>query len=114
MLREIEEYERCIEEATSYGVKIARKILKVLRKYDKTASYSIGWAEGGVDTICFYTRKNYAIRTGDEYLGYVIEEAIPELKNYVDCPFGFWVDKETAKKIREELKELRLEEFRGR
>ena len=107
MLGEIRAYKKNLQETIKHAQKIAKNILRVLIKYDKTATYSIGWEEGGVDIICFYTRKKIMFNKKNKYLEDVIISVFPELIGHVDCPFGYWLNEEMAGKIKKDLEKLR-------
>ena len=73
--------------------------------------YSVGWYGEGIDTICFYS-PGHSVFSGKASqddccsLEDIIDELIPELGDHIDVPYGIFLDKDEAIKVRLALKEL--------
>jgi len=88
---------------------IAEKISKTIKKFIPDIDYSIGWIEGGIDTICFYSKKfDIANIKKDRkvMLEDVIGSVFPDLEHNIYCPYGIYITKNLARKIKKYLKDI--------
>ncbi|MHA1328380.1 MAG: hypothetical protein ACTSRH_13845 [Promethearchaeota archaeon] len=107
ILEHIERYLTYCLNAEKEGYIIAEKISKAIRKFIPDIDYSIGWREGGIDTICFYSKKfNITNIKKDRQvmLEDVIGSVFPDLKHNIYCPYGIYITKNLARKIKKYLK----------
>ena len=112
MLDKVKAYLKHLELACSYAEDIAEELVKALKPIIPDIKYSIGWEEGGIDEICFYSKtRNIVAKSESEGLTVslreLIEEAIPELQGHVDTPFGVYLTKEEAEQAKSILSKLR-------
>jgi len=92
--------------------RIAKIIVKELKDIIPDLKWSIGWAEAGIETICFYSDSHNVVSGyGPEcsLFDWVIEEALPEFSQSLTiiCPYGVYLAKEEAQSVRERLKKLK-------
>ncbi|RLE79464.1 MAG: hypothetical protein DRJ52_08355 [Thermoprotei archaeon] len=135
LLNKIKEYREAVRKAKQLGEEIARTIAEAVKPVIPDIKYSVGWAEAGVDTLCFYSdsmdvtkRGRYlaeefakskkslhdALREAAEkfaekyvYFEDVVTEIFPKLKGYIDCPYGIHLTYSEAEEVRKLLKQLR-------
>ena len=109
MKKLINDYIKAIELVKQRGEEIAEKICEAVSDIIPDISYTLGWAEAGIDTICFWSDKR---DTGSKYhngerFEEIVEEVFPELSGYVDTPFGVYLTESEAEKVKEKLEELK-------
>jgi len=100
----IDSYLEAIKRTEMAGEALGKALLKALRAVLPYLDFSLGWAEGGSDLLCFWAY-NGASRENSEgrenvLLDDVIAEAIPELASHVDTPFGIWISPKEAERVR--------------
>ena len=88
--------------------RIASKMAKVISEVlDEKITYSIGWAEAGIETICFYLehpkRKRYAECFLESVLHKLYSNKLKEIE--FDAPFGVYITKEEAEELKRRLSE---------
>ena len=107
----VESYVEAIKETMKWGHVIGRAIVEAVKPTIDDIGYSLGWAEAGVDTICFWSRKRDVSSVGisRDYirLETVIEQVFPELRGRVDAPYGVYLAKDEVKAVKARLEELR-------
>ena len=97
----VKKYIETLIEIDNYAYIIIEKIAKICKPVIKDIKCSVGWEEGGIDTLCFYSNSHHKQRA--VCFEDLITEVIPTLKGHVYCPFGFYLSKKEAQKIRELL-----------
>jgi len=109
MLRTLKESVENIERInTMLGREICLAVAPVIK-----LDFSLGWEEAGPDTLCFWCpgRRVLDVKLDDvqkgKYVRFaeIVEEVFPELK--VDTPYGVYVTRDEARRIRAALKRLR-------
>ena len=106
----IEDYRKAIFQTATRGKKLARLICKTVKGVIPDIEWSLGWAEAGIDTICFWSDSpsinavdfRECVRLND-----ILTSVFPELQDYIDTPFGIYLTEQEAEKIRTELKQLK-------
>ena len=112
ILGRIQLYNNAIQFAEEQGKKIGKMIADTLKPLIPDMTYSVGWAEGGVDLICFWSDENNicAIDPNDlrkyRSLEDIIREVFPELAESVDA-HGIYLPEDKAERAIELLKKLR-------
>lgn len=96
MRKLIDEFLSDIERLEQSAHKLGKKLVKILKPFIRDIEYSIGWEEAGIDTICLWSksRNRLSIKI-DNYIPFemIVEEIMPELSLYIECPFGVYVRK---------------------
>jgi len=118
----IGKYVDAVKRLSEAAKALAEALLEIIRKVVPDTDYSLGWAEAGINTICFYSDSHSdpnkvigiddtmnACRKATMFLE-VIWDTLPELRSCVDTPFGFWLTKEEAEKLKKLLREARRDE----
>jgi len=105
-----EEYREAIIKADKVGRELAEMICEIIRPIIPDIDWSLGWAEAGIDTICFWSESRKNPRQWEEgmrFLDAVLSEVFEGID--FDCPFGVWITEEEAEEIKRMLKEVRDE-----
>lgn len=106
----IEDYTDAIIQVEMRGSKLARLICKTVKSVIPDIEWSLGWAEAGIDTICFWS-DSHSINTADyrECVRFedILASVFPELQDYIDTPFGIYLTEQEAEKVKTELKRLK-------
>jgi len=100
-----------LKEETEEIGKVLEKLLKDILPDVFTRA---GWEESGPETLCIFApshslEKSLGKRIGEEGLvglDNVLQEEMPEIYR-VECPFGVYINKEEAEKVRMRLRKLR-------
>ena len=113
ILGRIQLYNNAIQFAEEQGKKIGKMIADTLKPLIPDITYSVGWAEGKVDEICFWSDENN-ICTIDPHdlskyrpLEDIIREVFPELAERIDAYHGIYLPEDKAERAKELLKKLR-------
>jgi len=107
------EYVEACKLVEERGEKLAKALAEVIKEVVPDIEWSLGWAEAGADTICFYSDSRCAMSISLKELGKyeplssVVKEVFPELVCHVDDPFGVYLTKEEAEKLRKLLREVK-------
>jgi len=113
MRENINLYLKHLGEARIFGEKVAKTIVEALRQIIPDLEWSLGWAEAGIDTICFYSSSRDISKIGlkevEKYvrLEVVIVEVFPELEFHIDTPYGVYLKKNEVEKAKKLLEEIR-------
>ena len=69
-------------------------------------TYSIGWEEGGIETICFYLEHPKRKRFVECFLANVFREVYGDKFKEIkfESPFGIYITKREAERIKERIK----------
>ena len=106
--KKIAEYKEYLAKATQIAHEIREMICKALHPIIPDLRYTVGWDEAGIDTICFWSDSHgWTFKRPRIHLDDIIEEIFPELKYYIDTPFGVLLTPEEAEKARQLLAQLR-------
>jgi len=113
ILEAIEKYIEAIRKTEEWGNIVGQMLVDALSTIIPDIEYSLGWAEAGVDTICFWS-ETYKVGNVDlerleeqERLADIIGEIFDGLTWHVDCPSGVWLPPDVAERVRKALEELR-------
>lgn len=91
-----------VRECRNVGEKLGEYLVNLLRPIIPDLQYSLGWAEGGIDMLCFHS-KSHGEFGNDDYkddLWIILEQEISEEINF-DCPYGVRLSREEAEKASE-------------
>lgn len=117
----IQQFWRACSELRALNKAIGQAIVDALRDIIPDLEHSVGWAEAGVDTICFFSKsRSYTAIPEDNprSAGYVdLTDIIVEIDDtcfdsanrlcfMIDTPFGVYLKKHEAEMARQRL--LRL------
>jgi len=106
------EYREACKHTEKCAEKIGKWLVKVCKPVIEDISYAVGSIEAGIETVSFYSRKRDAVEalTFDEieknkmvYFVDLVAKIIPELKGFIETPYGLYLTKEEAKKIKKIL-----------
>lgn len=119
MLKEkAKEFARLVKQVSDLNREIGETIASAIADILPDIKSSVGWAEGGVDCIAFFCDSREILsefyNTVEEKidLGRLLYEEITKplgeagAEVYFETPFGIYVTKEEAEKIRERLRAL--------
>ena len=112
----VEEFKKKIEEVENLGKRIGKILCDALRPIIPDITYSLGWYEAGIDTICLWSdsRSISAKRAMEDIpLHSIIRETLPELHYYLDMPYGIYLSKDEAEEVRRILSNLKNLEVSG-
>ena len=103
-----------LEKIEKINERIAKIIVKELKDIIPDLEWSIGWAEAGIDTICFYSDTydviNIIRKDNHNYIALVdiIEEVFSRFSSLmIECPSGIYLPGDKAQSVRERLKKLK-------
>lgn len=115
-MKNIKELAKEYKEACKYTEKCAEKIgkwlVKVCKPVIEDITYSVGSVDAGIETISFYSRKRDVVealsfdrieRNKMVYFVDLVATVIPELKGFIETPYGIYLTNEEAKKIKKIL-----------
>ena len=106
-------YLKGLNDVRNTGEKLATMLCNVIKKVLPDIEWSLGWAEAGIDTICFYSNSRYVLKVSLTKalemvrLEDVIKEVFPELRGHVDCPYGVYLTVDEAERLKELLQEVK-------
>jgi len=103
-------YKNGIGNAVAAGHIIGEMICTAIEDIIPDIDYSLGWAEAGIDTICFWSNSHQVFTSDYENkvrFEELIIEVFPELEYNIDTPFGIYLDKDEAEQIKNKLCELK-------
>jgi len=106
----VSKYIKSIEDTRKYGGKICTELKNNLREVIPDIYCTLGWAEAGIDMLCLWSDSRDVSKRGLRglvKLSNVIEDEIPELKGHIDAPYGVYLTKDEAERIRQILRRLR-------
>ena len=129
----IKKYVESCRSAVRYGEQIAEFLADIIRNVVSDIDWSVGWYEAGINTICFYSKskdvwivskmtRKLQEETGKDYiecsetvlrekvvrLEDVIYMVFPELKFHIECPYGVYLTKEEAERLKKLLLEAKV------
>jgi len=112
MLKELfKQWDDAVRAAEKAAEELGRELVRVLRPVLPKLEYSVGWAEGGVDTLCFWDEDRSVSSRGGlveedelEYLSNVLGEVFGRGTVRFDTPFGLYLTKEEVERVKEVLK----------
>jgi len=105
MKEAFEKWKEAIFTAENYASIIGERICKALRPIIPDLTYSVGWAEAGVETLCFYSNRP----TQGRQMFHDLFRELPidtEYTVYFDAPFGIYLTKKELEKAKEILLKL--------
>ena len=104
-VRLINDYLEAIRKTQEAGEKLGILICETVRDIIPDIEFSLGWAEAGVDTLCFFSKSKK--KWWGVPFDAVLREVFPEL--FIDAPYGVYLSSDEAEEARKRLKALRGE-----
>lgn len=104
-MKMVNDYLEAIRRAQEAGEKLGELICETVKDIIPDIEFSLGWAEAGVDTLCFHSKSKKKWR--EVPFDTVLREVFPELQFHIDTPYGVYLSQEEAEEIRKRLKALR-------
>lgn len=97
------DYEKSVRAAEEAGGKLGEALIKIIEQVIPDIEFSLGWAEAGVDTLCFWSKSHSVSMIdiwSDKYtpMSDILEEYFPEIN--IDCPFGVYLTKDEERRLR--------------
>jgi hypothetical protein len=120
----ISDYTTALTKATESGEVVCKILKRALKEIGiKDADWSLGWEEGGIDLLCFYSAKRSILglsqnkninhtEFANDYIRFekIVPEVFPELKGHIETPFGLYLTKAEAKRLKTRLYALKRPE----
>ena len=97
------EFYGALDVAETAGEKLGNRILELLKPVLPGLEFGLGWAEAGIDTLCFSSNLYYASATRRVGLSGILYEFIKDVD--IKCPYGVYATSEQAEQIRRILKD---------
>jgi hypothetical protein len=100
-------YSSCLTEAESLAEEVIEAVCKMLQPLIGDIEGEIGWEEGGVDTLCFYSESHSILnRSNPDLISFeeVLESVFPDLEGHVFCPLGIYLTEKEAEAVKKLLK----------
>jgi len=117
MLKELfKQWDDAVRVAEKAAEELGKELVRILQPVLPKLRYSVGWAEGGVDTLCFWdedrsspNRDGVAEEEEEEgneleRLANVLGEVFGRGAVRFDTPFGLYLTKEEVERVKEVLK----------
>lgn len=123
----ITDYTTTLDKAAESGGKICRVLKNALKEIGiKNVTWSLGWEEGGIDQLCFFSEKRSSLwfsldmnlpytKLTKDYVRFakVVSEVFPDLSEHIETPFGLYLTMAEAEKLRKYLSGLKQEKGKG-
>lgn len=106
------QYDEDVKRVLDTARKLGSMLTEILREVVPDIVFSIGWEEGGVDSLCFYSRSKAVLGSDnkEDDLELVLSEVFRKYcfggkspRFIIECPFGVYVTEDEAKRIEEIL-----------